>query len=220
MANRFIELNYTGKLEDGTVFDTTSADTAKEANILNPKGKYGPAIVCLGQGHLLRGLEEFLQDKKSGKYTVDLDAEHAFGKKQSKLIQLIPTKKLTDNNIKPYPGLQLNVDDQVATVKTVSGGRTMVDFNHPLAGQAVSYEVEVLRDVEDAKEKVATILELELKIKVELEEKDGKVILKAELPEQIHEPLSKRLKEVADVEIGFEAPKMENKPTEDTKKEA
>jgi len=219
MANRFIELNYTGTLEDGTIFDTTSEDTAKEANILNPKGRYGPAIVCLGQGHLLKGLEEDLKDKKPGKYTVELAAENAFGKRQGNLIQLIPTKKLTDNNIKPHVGLQLDVDGQMGKVKSVSGGRAMVDFNHPLSGHTVKYNVELLRDVEDPREKVASVLELELKIKVELEERDGKVIIKAELPEQIHEPLAKRIKEVTDVDLLIEAPKKDADTETETKAE-
>ncbi len=219
MANRFVEINYTGTLEDGSVFDTTDEAAAKEAGIFNPKGKYGPVVVCLGQGHLLPGLEDELKDKKAGTYNVKLDAEHAFGKRDGKLIQLIPTKKLTDNNIKPYAGLQLDVDGQIATVKTVSGGRTMVDFNHPLAGLPVKYDVEILKDVEDPKEKVAAMLELELKIKVEMEERDGKVVIKAELPEQIHEPLTKRIKEVADVDLLFEAPKTDKKDDKKDDKE-
>lgn len=200
---KFVEVKYTGKLKDGKVFDTTEEKTAKNNNIYNEKGKYGPVVVCLGQGHLVKGLEDELKDKKPGKYKIELEAKNAFGERKPKLMQLIPTNKLKQNNVNPVPGLQLNIDGMLATIKTVSGGRTIVDFNHPLAGKDVVYEVEILREVNDDKEKAKAILELEAQLKPNVEIKDKDLIIK-DIPKEAQEPIKKRLKEFIDKNIVFQ----------------
>ena len=199
----FIEATYTGKLESGEVFDTTDVAIAKEEGIFNENTTYGPVIACLGEGHLLKGLEEYLEGKKEGKHTIALDAEHAFGKRQGKLLQLVPTQKLVKAGIKPYPGLQLNMDGMLATIKTVSGGRTILDFNHPLAGRDVSYEVDVKRIVTDDKEKIKGILSLEFRQNVSVEEKEGKLMVKG-VKEELQEPAKKRVKEIVKKDLLFD----------------
>lgn len=199
----FIQVEYIGKVKDGEVFDTTSEAKAKEAGIHTHKTAYGPITICLGEGHILKGLEEQLLDKKEGTYTIQLTQDQAFGKRQGKLIQLVPTKKLEQNNIKPYPGLQLNMDGMIAIVKTVSGGRTVIDFNHPLAGKEVEYEVTINKKVDDPVDQAKAVLSLELQIKPEVEEKDGKLLIKG-LPEQAHEPIKKRIKELVKKEVVFD----------------
>lgn len=121
--HKFIEVEYTGRIKEGDVFDTTDEKVAKENNLHNPSLTYGPIVICLGEGHLIKGLEEEIKDKKEGTYTVDLTSDNAFGKRDAKLLQLVPLSKFTQQNIKPFPGLQLNIDNMMATVKTVSGGR-------------------------------------------------------------------------------------------------
>tara|TARA_Y100000310_G_scaffold341568_1_gene441124 strand:- start:1088 stop:1702 length:615 start_codon:yes stop_codon:yes gene_type:complete len=199
----FIEVTYTGKLDSGEVFDTTDVEVAKKEGIFNENTTYGPVIACLGEGHLLKGLEEYLEGKEEGKHTIALDAEHAFGKRQGKLLQLVPTQKLVKAGIKPYPGLQLNMDNMLATVKTVSGGRTIIDFNHPLAGRDVSYEVEVKRVVSDDKEKIKGILSLEFRQNASVEEKDGKIVVKG-VKKEVQELAKKRVNEIVKKDITFD----------------
>lgn len=194
----FIEINYTGKVE-GNVFDSTDEKIATEAKIHSKGMKYGPIIVCLGEGQLLPGLDEFLKDKKPGKYEVKLEAEKAFGKKSSKLLQLVPMKVFKTQNIRPYPGLMINVDGNNGVVKTVSGGRVIVDFNHPLASKDVEYEVEVIRKVEDLKEQVTAFLKTTMNnddIEVKVDGKNVEVILKQDIPKEIKDLLSKKLTEI------------------------
>lgn len=150
----FIKINYTGKLHDGTVFDTTDPKLAKEIG----SRKSGPITICLGQGMLIPGLDAALVGK-TGKFSVTIKPEQAFGSKDPKLLKIIPTKQLHDQKIQPHPGLRLNVDGEYGVVRTVSPGRTVVDFNHPLASQEVTYDVEVIGKVDDAKEQVTALLE-------------------------------------------------------------
>lgn len=200
---RFVELEYTGKIKDGDVFDTTNEEVATEHGILNPGTKYGPIVVCLGEGHLIKGLDEELADKKEGIYTIEVDHEKAFGKRDGKLIQLIPTQRLKQNNIRPFPGLQLNVDGQIATIKTVSGGRCMVDFNHPLAGKDLIYDIKILRDVDNNVEKVKAVLSVEAHLKPEVVEKDSNIEIIGKIPEDAQKVIKKRLSELIDAKISF-----------------
>ena len=140
----FIEIEYTGKLkEDNIVFDTTDEKVAKENNLETHSG-YEPVIICVGQEQLLKGIDKNLEGKDIGKeYDIEIKPEDAFGNKNAKLIQLIPTAKFKKQNIQPMPGIQLNIDGMVGTIKTVSGGRTLVDFNHPLAGKELLYKIKI-----------------------------------------------------------------------------
>lgn len=155
---QFIELDYTGKLADGKVFDTTNKEVAEKAK-LNPKAQYRPTIICLGEGQILNGIDEYLIGKELGKHTIELTAEKAFGKKDRKLLKLIPTKKFTDASVKPVVGLEVNVDNHYGVIRSVSGGRVTVDFNHPLASKDLIYEVDVKRLVEKTEEQVAALLD-------------------------------------------------------------
>jgi len=129
----FIEVDYTGKIkESGEVFDTTNIEVAKKNQIFEAERVTGPVVICLGEGLILPGLEKKLEGRELGEYNIDLSAEEGFGKKSAKLIQLIPTAKFKKQDVRPMPGLQISVDGMMGTIKTVTGGRTIVDFNHPL----------------------------------------------------------------------------------------
>jgi len=198
--NDFIELEYTGKTkEENIIFDTTYKDIAKE-NDLHTHQDFGPVVVCVGENQVLPGIDKNLVGKEIGKeYEFDIKPEDAFGKKNAKLIQLVPTSKFKKQNIQPHPGLQLNLDGMVGTIKTVSGGRTLVDFNHPLSGKDLIYKVKVNKKVTDDKEKLDAYLKLSLGIKdfkIELSENNAKITLKTEIPKEAIEKFSKKITEL------------------------
>ncbi|MCA9478691.1 MAG: FKBP-type peptidyl-prolyl cis-trans isomerase [Nanoarchaeota archaeon] len=138
----FVRLNYTGSA-DGHVYDTTVEATAKKEEIYSPKTKYGPVVVVIGERHLIKGLDEGLVGKEAGKHSFDIKDVDAFGKKDAKKLQLVPMKLFAKENIRPFAGLQVNIDDTMGIVRSVSGGRVIVDFNHPLSSKDVHYDVEV-----------------------------------------------------------------------------
>ncbi|MBW3011127.1 FKBP-type peptidyl-prolyl cis-trans isomerase, partial [Candidatus Woesearchaeota archaeon] len=79
----FIEVQYTGSV-DSQVFDTTDEAKAKELGIHNPTMPYGSIKICIGRGHLLKGLDEEVEGKEAGKeYDFHLKPEQAFGKKDA-----------------------------------------------------------------------------------------------------------------------------------------
>jgi len=173
----FIEIEFTGKLKEGGVFDSNIKEDLKE---LNPKAEAKPFVFALGQDMFLKSVDEFLIGKEIGKHIIELTPEKAFGKRDPKLIQMIPMKIFHAQQINPVPGYAFNFDNKVGKVLTVSGGRVIVDFNNPLAGKEIVYEINILRKVDDINEKVGAFNEFifrqELKFKVE----DKKLILDVE----------------------------------------
>ena len=192
----FVEIEYTGRIkEDNAIFDTTQENVAKENGVYNKNEDYMPVVICIGENNVLKNLEEQMIGKETGKeYTFEISSGNAFGKKDAKMIQLIPAGKFRQQNIHPVPGLQLNIDGVFGVVKTVSGGRCLVDFNHPLAGKDLVYHVKINRVVEDTKEKVKSLLKMHLRVKdaeIELKESSADIRLKENIPKQAQEEFKK-----------------------------
>ena len=158
----FVELDYTGSIvEDDHVFDTTDEETAKNNNLHNPESKYKPVKICIGQKNVILGLDKNLVGKEIGKsYTFKISPEEGFGQKNPKLMKLIATDKIRQKGINPTPGLQIDLNGAFGTIRTVSGGRTVVDFNHPLSGKELEYKASPKRVITDTKEKIDATLSL------------------------------------------------------------
>ncbi len=209
----FIEVDYTGKVkEGGMVFDTTSKAVAEKEGIAQSNQVYGPVVICLGEGHLIKGLDEELEGKAIGKHSVELPPEQAFGKKSAKLVQMIPLRKFKEQNIQPVPGLQVNIDNHMATIKSVSGGRILVDLNHPLSGRDVIYDVDVKRMVDKPEEKIQALADLTFNqkgIKVSIKDGIAQLKLGGNIPAELHKTLeegfgkkaSELIKEIKGVKI-------------------
>ncbi len=185
--NTCIKLEYDGYVkETGSLFDTTDKAKAKDAGIFNERVEYGPITVIVGQGFVIQGLDEALEGKKVGdSFKVEIPPEKAFGKKNGKLFRLIPTRYFTKNKITPVAGMQVVIDNVPGIVKTVSPGRVIVDFNHPLAGKNLVYDVKIVEEVKKPEEIVKAIVGFFLpKDRFEVEIKDSEILIKTktELP--------------------------------------
>ena len=181
--NDFIQLDFTGRVKDGGyIFDTTSEKVAKDNGLYNPEVNYGPITVCVGKGLVLKGLDKALIGKDLGfDGTLEVTPEDAFGKKDPKMLKLIPSSKFKSNGVNPQPGLQVNVDGTLGFIKTVTGGRTIVDFNHPLAGKELEYDVLIKNKVDDVQEQVESLLTMKLNLKrdnFEVSIDDNKALIK------------------------------------------
>ncbi|MEK6881056.1 MAG: peptidylprolyl isomerase, partial [Nanoarchaeota archaeon] len=80
------------------------------------------------------------------------------------------------------------------TIRSVSGGRSIVDFNNPLAGKAVVYDIKILRIIEDDEEKLRGFAKLHLNFDASL--KEGIADVKVKLPKQLHKLLEDKIKEL------------------------
>ena len=91
------------------------------------------------------------------------------------------------------PGLEIDVDGQKGIIRSASGGRVIVDFNHPLSSKDVTYEVDIKRKVTDQKEQTEAIIGMIGLPYEKLEVKDGTatVTVQAQLPPQLLEHFTK-----------------------------
>jgi len=159
--NDFVEINYTGRLSNGMVFDTTYEEVAENEG-LDEDVDYKPKKVVVGAGHVVEGLDEDMMNaevdeereitvppsKGFGEY--DEDKVRGFSKREFE-------KKYNEN---PRRGMRVNVEGKPGTIISTVGGMVRVDFNHPLAGEELDYEYIIERKIEEVDEKIKALISL------------------------------------------------------------
>ena len=133
-----VKVNYTGRLDDGTIFDTSV-------------GK-DPFQFIIGEGFLMQAFEEEiigLTEGESKKFQIA--AQTHFGLRQDKLVRIIPFEQLP-KNLKPEVGMKFptrRYDGQLFVIKIieVSNDFITVISSHELAGKDLSFDVELVEIV-------------------------------------------------------------------------
>ena len=74
----------------------------------------------------------------------ELEPKDAFGERNPELARVMHLSDFRKRDMDPYPGMQVDIDGTVATVKSINSGRVLVDANHPLAGERMIYEVKLI----------------------------------------------------------------------------
>jgi len=200
----FVEIDYVGRLKDtGEIFDLTFEDLAKKENIFNEKFKYGPVKLVIGEGFVLKGLDEALKAMKVGEERkVALPPEQAFGQRKAELVKIVPEAELRRQNINPIPGMILDLGEYKAKIQSVNSGRVRLDFNNPLAGRDIEYTVKINKLVESKEDKAKAILEFFCReaATVTVKEKDAIIEEKAQLPEALKQRIAELMKKHVNVE--------------------
>jgi len=130
-----VKVHYTGKLNDGTIFDSS-------------EGK-DPLQFTIGEGQLLQAFEQGVIGLAEGdKKDVQLNAQQGYGLKQDKLIGKLPLEALPEG-LTPEVGMRLQMktpEDQLVVLKVVevSDNDITVDANHELAGEDLNFEIELM----------------------------------------------------------------------------
>jgi len=156
----FILIDYVAKVkETGEVFDTTMEETAKKEHLYKEGEIYEPKLVVIGEGWVLKALDENLTTMEIGKTTsVEIPPEKAFGPRDSEKVRRVPLRHLTAKGITPSLGMRLEYDGKMATVRALGAGRVLLDFNPPLAGKTLVYEVKVQKKLETSNEKITALI--------------------------------------------------------------
>ena len=156
----FIVVDYTGKVkETGEVFDTTSEEIAKESKLYKEGDIYEPRLVVVGEGWVLKALDEALMGfKLNKKDSVEISPENAFGNRDPEKVKLVPLRRLAARGITPKLGAQIEYDKRLATVRTMGSGRVTLDFNPPLAGKTLVYDVVVKNKLKTNEEKISALI--------------------------------------------------------------
>ncbi|MEJ5327993.1 MAG: FKBP-type peptidyl-prolyl cis-trans isomerase [Candidatus Bathyarchaeia archaeon] len=156
----FVLINYTAKVkETNEVFETTSEETAKKEKLYKEGEIYEPKLVVVGEGWVLKTLDESLINMEVGKAaTVEIPPEKAFGQRDPEKIRRVPLKQLTAKGETPAIGMRVEYNGKMATVRSIGAGRVLLDFNPPLAGKTLVYDVTVSKKLETKEEKIAALI--------------------------------------------------------------
>ena len=159
----FLLVNYTLKVkESGETVDTTFDSVAKDAHIHREDSTFRPKFIILGEGWLPKGLEESLVGLDPGtNKTVELTPEKGFGNRDPGKMRLVPLRRFKDREY-PTPGQQVEFDGRPAVVRAVGAGRVQVDYNHPLAGRTLVYDVSIDKVLDDENEKILNLIALRI----------------------------------------------------------
>jgi FKBP-type peptidyl-prolyl cis-trans isomerase SlpA len=133
-ANSTVSVNYTGKLESGEIFDTSLVEGRE------------PLVAQLGQGQLIKGFENGLIDMVVGeKKTVTIESEDAYGPYNDFMVEEVEKDKLP-GEVEVGTALQANTQMGPINfvVKEVKENSVILDGNHPLAGQRLIFDLEVV----------------------------------------------------------------------------
>ena len=134
-AGSAVQVHYTGKLEDGTVFDTS-----RDREPLN---------FVVGEGQVIPGFEKAVIGMEPGdSTTTEVPPEEGYGTRREDLVVQVAADRISDD-LSPEVGqqLQLRLNDgrQVPViVKSVNEGTVTIDANHPLAGKKLVFDIEVV----------------------------------------------------------------------------
>ena len=191
----FVIIDFIGRLESGEIFDLTKEDVAKKENIYNKNFKYRQLPVIVGAGFLVPGLDKALLDINVGeKREVTISTEDGFGDRDPKLVRVVPMSMFKERNVDIMPGMVVDFGNARGRVQSISSGRVRVDFNNPLAGKALKYEVEIKEKIEGKEAQIKAIFDyFDAKAEIKLEEND--VTIETKLPPQMKEKISSLIKE-------------------------
>jgi len=130
-----VKVHYTGRLPDGTVFDTSIGSE--------------PLEFTLGQGQIISGFEQAVIGMQVGESkTVTIPVDQAYGPRRDDMVLEVDRDALPDD-IDPKVGLQLQMNQgdggiMIVTITDVSETTVKIDANHPLAGQELTFDIELV----------------------------------------------------------------------------
>ena len=145
-----VTLEYTGRLDDETVFDTSRASVAEETGLAEaqPDREYDPLTVEVGAEQVIEGMEEGLIGLESGATTtLSIPPEKGYGERNPEHVQEYETETLREmlGGQTPEEGSFLEAKDgQHGEVVHVDEETVRVDFNPRLAGETLTFEIEIL----------------------------------------------------------------------------
>jgi peptidylprolyl isomerase len=141
----FVLIDYVMRVkETGELSDTTVEDAARQDGTYKEDAVYEPMLVVVGEGWVLKGLDDALVGLTVGQEAqVELPPDQHVGPRDPGKIRMVPMRRLRKQNITPYPGAQIEIEGRAAVIRAVGAGRVQVDFNPPLAGKTLVYDLTV-----------------------------------------------------------------------------
>jgi peptidylprolyl isomerase len=159
-----ILLDYTARIKDnGEIFETTIEEDAKKSNLYDPTRKYEPRLISVGEGWVLKGLDEALTSTDVGqKLSVEISPDKGFGERDTNKVRMIPQRKLGEKANEVKVGDVIELDDRTGIIRYIGSGRVQMDYNHRLASRVLVYDVNVVKKIESNEDKIKYLLKRRL----------------------------------------------------------
>jgi peptidylprolyl isomerase len=156
----FLLIDYVAKVkETNEVFDTTKEDVAKKEHLHKEGQIHEPELVVVGESWVLKALDDALTTMEICKpCTVEISPEKGFGQRDPEKIKRVPIKQLYAKEINPVVGARIEFQGKNATIRSVGAGRVLLDFNPPLAGRTLIYDVTVTKKLDTAEQKIGALI--------------------------------------------------------------
>ncbi len=183
-----ILLDYTAKIKDtNEIFETTRENDVKNSEDFDPSRKYEPRLLGVGEGWVLKGLDDALLDANMDEpLNIEIPPDKAFGERDPSKVRMIPLRKLGEKANEVGVGDVIELDERMGIVRFIGSGRVQVDFNHKYAGRTLIYNAIIVKKIETDDEKIASLIRRRLPIDstdIHFEKKDSE--LKISVPEKI-----------------------------------
>lgn len=142
----YILVDYSGRLEDGTVFDTSIEAVAIEAEIYNPGREYKPLGFTVGAGEMIEGFDRGVVGMAvGGERRLIIAYDEAYGAHCADRVMTIQIEELTTAGITPVAGKKIvTIHGHVGTIINVTDTDVVIDFNHELAGKTLVFDVKLI----------------------------------------------------------------------------
>jgi FKBP-type peptidyl-prolyl cis-trans isomerase 2 len=144
-----VTLEYVGRLDDGTVFDTSRESVATEHDLEGAEARdYQPLTVEIGGGRIIEGLEDGLRGMEAGDdATIEVAPEDGYGEYSEERVVEYDADEFAGmlGGEDPVEGMTVQTEEGLPGEIVSVGPETVeVDFNHDLAGEDLAFEVEVV----------------------------------------------------------------------------
>lgn len=145
-----VTVEYTGRLTDGTVFDTSLESVAEDTELAEaqPDREYSPLTIEVGSGQIIEGLEEELIGMEpDANRTVTIPPEKAYGEWSDEQVREYEPEEFSEmiGDETPVEGAYLETQQGgLAEIVHVGDDAVRIDFNHELAGKTLEFEIDVV----------------------------------------------------------------------------
>ena len=183
-----ILLDYTARIKDNDeIFETTIEEDAKKSNLYDPTRKYEPRLISVGEGWVLKGLDEALTDTNVGdRRSIEISPDKGFGERDTSKVRMIPQRKLGEKANEIKIGDVIELDDRTGIIRYIGSGRVQIDYNHRFASRVLVYDVNVIKKLESNEDKIKYLIKRRLPIdddKFKFEYKSDEAVI--ELSEEV-----------------------------------
>ncbi|MEA2070134.1 MAG: FKBP-type peptidyl-prolyl cis-trans isomerase [Asgard group archaeon] len=172
------------------LIETTDEEKAKKHGIFDEKHKYGPRLMIVGNENMfVKSInEEVVNHEVGDEFSVEVPPEETFGFHDRDKIRSVSYKDLKSKGIDPQRGKRITWGNQTGTIVDILGSRRVrVDFNHPLVGQTIVYQINIKEKISKTIEKIKALIDHQMSgidlSKFTIKDEKNKVIIT--MPEEI-----------------------------------